>query len=264
MGAYTDITKPLSCSYAGYAWEFLRRNPGYRAAFERSRSAKIDPRKSANGGCLFKTKNRCIAAEKWGLQYFADPGLDYLSAPVFWTKEAFPGALPVEIEPTNSKNLTEKCIQFSDILCVRQHLITANGERQSVLKSPYFWLQFFGSPDKPTHEKGRVIIRVDGSAGMRKRINILQFLADLRDGKEPLTASSQGLQTFENLRFYGGILDLKARGHSYREISTVLLGQERTQAEWETGGCSLKSKIVRGLARGQALSRSGYRDLLKK
>jgi len=53
-------------------------------SFERSRSAQRPPKKLINGGYLFQSKSTSKAAEKWGLQYFADPALNYLNAPVFY------------------------------------------------------------------------------------------------------------------------------------------------------------------------------------
>ena len=78
MGALSNISCPASLSYAGYAWEFLRRNPEYRIAYERSRASSHKPHTINSGGSFIRLKTSSKAAEKWGLQSFADPDLNYL------------------------------------------------------------------------------------------------------------------------------------------------------------------------------------------
>jgi len=264
MGALNLMKSTSLQSYAGYAWEFLRLNPKYRMSFERSRSAQPPPKKLIHGGYLFQSKSMSKAAEKWGLQYFADPALNYLNAPVFWTEKAFPKSLAIGVEPMNSTNISNKSIQFSDISCTRHHLLTANGLRQTVLKSSHFWLQFFGYPNIPSDEKGRIIVHVDGGSGLRKRLDVLSFLADLRDNKPVHSEYENSPQSYENLQFYWETLALRTKGISYRGMAETLFGRERVKQEWDNNGCSLKSKIVRACARGNELSQNGYLDLLKK
>ena len=122
MGAGIDISGPVSRSYTGFAWEFLRRNPDYRIAFERSRAANIAPTRLNRDSSYIRVKNPSKAAAKWGLQSFADPDLSYLDAHVFWTHTAFKRALPIDFERVTSSNLMDKSIRFSDITCTRQHL----------------------------------------------------------------------------------------------------------------------------------------------
>ena len=264
MGALYDISFPAPLSYAGFAWEFLRRNPNYRIAYERSRTSINTPHKINGGGSFIRLKTPSKAAAKWGLLSFANPDLDYLEAHVFWTHEAFNQTLPIEFGRERASNLSEKSIRFSDISCTRHHLITQDGERETVLKSPFFWLQLYGQPPSSTKENSRVIVRIDGRSGMRRRLEVLQFLADLRDEKPYDGLAEDRPQMFENLQFYLKILDLKPLEMSYKDMSALIIGKDRTQADWDSHGCSLKSKMVRGTARAVELMQSGYLDLLAR
>ena len=264
MGALYDISCPASLSYAGFAWEFLRRNPNYRIAYERSRASAHLPHKINSGGSYIRLKNSSKAAEKWGLQSFANPDLGYLEAHVFWTHEAFNQTLPIEFGREKASNLSEKAIRFSDISCTRHHLITEDGRRETVLKSPFFWLQLHGQPPSPTKENSRIIIKIDGSSGMRRRLEVLQFLADLRDAKPLNDADETRPQMFENLQFYLRILDLKPLEMSYKDMAALIIGKDRTQADWDSHGCSLKSKMVRGTTRAVELMQSDYLNLLAR
>ena len=168
MGALYDISYPTSLSYAGFAWEFLRRNPNYRIAYERSRASAHLPHKISSGGSYIRLKAPSKAAEKWGLQSFANPDLDYLKAHVFWSHKVFNQWLPIKFGLEKASNLSEKSIRFSDILCTRHHLITQDGQRETVLKSSNFWLQLHGQPPSPTKENGRIVIRIDVLLAERK------------------------------------------------------------------------------------------------
>jgi len=223
MGAAIDITGPASRTYTGFAWEFLRRNPDYRRAFERSRASSIAPTPLDRASSYIRVKKPSKAAQKWGLQSFANPDLSYLDAHVFWSHRAFTRALPIDFERVSSSNLEEKSIRFSDIMCTRQHLIREDGTRETVLKSPEFWIQLS-----------------------------LKLAED----------SPQ--QMFKNLQFYLQILDLKPLGMSYRDMSALIIGKERTLKDWDSGGCSLKSKMVRGSARAIKLMETDYLKLLRR
>ena len=116
----------------------------------------------------------------------------------------------------------------------------------------------------PSDEKGRIIIHVDGGIGLRKRLDVLGFLADLRDSKPVYSEYENTKQSYENLQFYWETRALRTKGISYRGMAEILFGKDRVMQEWDNNGCSLKSKIVRACARGHELSQHGYLDLLKK
>ena len=264
MGALYDISCPASLSNAGFAWEFLRRNPNYRIAYGRSRASTHLPHKISSGGSYIRLNNPSKAAEKWGLQSFANPDLDYLQAHVFWSHKAFNQWLPIEFGIERASNLSAKSIRFSDISCTRHHLITQDGRRETVLKSPFFWLQLHGEPPSPTKENSRIIIQIDGRSGMRRRLEVLQFLADLRDNKPYDDMIETRPQMFKNLQFYLKILDLKPLEMSYKDMSALIIGKDRTQADWDSHGCSLKSKMVRGTTRAVKLMEGDYIKLLRR
>lgn len=76
--------------------------------------------------------------------------------------------------------------------------------------------------------------------------------------------SADAKWTRKALRYRDAIiaLDGHAAGASYREIAVVIHGQARVDREWQYGG--LKDEMRRNLKRGLALSRGGYRALLRQ
>ena len=95
-------------------------------------------------------------------------------------------------------------------------------------------------------------------------MDVLGFLADLRDKKPIQSDYENSPQSYENLQFYWQTLALQTKGISYRGMAETLFGKDRVEQEWDNNGCSLKSKIVRACARGNELSQHGYLNLLRK
>ena len=99
---------------------------------------------------------------------------------------------------------------------------------------------------------------------MRRRLEMLQFLADLRDKNPSEIPNDNPAQMLQNLQFYLKILDLKPLGMSYRDMASLIIGEDRTETDWDSHGCSLKSRMVRGASRAVDLMETGYLSLLTR
>ena len=58
--------------------------------------------------------------------------------------------------------------------------------------------------------------------------------------------------------------DGHAAGASYREMAEAVHGQKRVREEWSGRGCSMKERMRRALAKGQALCHGGHRKLVEQ
>ena len=58
--------------------------------------------------------------------------------------------------------------------------------------------------------------------------------------------------------------DGHAAGASYREMAEAVHGQKRVREEWSGRGCSMKERMRRDLAKGQALCHGGHRKLVEQ
>lgn len=76
------------------AWEFLRRNPDYRNAYQQLVSI----------GRLTEEVAQHFA-EQWGCDFAADPRTSALIQPIFWTPQVDPATLPFTDGPTLPKGL---------------------------------------------------------------------------------------------------------------------------------------------------------------
>jgi hypothetical protein len=58
--------------------------------------------------------------------------------------------------------------------------------------------------------------------------------------------------------------DGHAAGASYREMAEAVHGQKRVREEWSGRGCSMKERMRRALAKGQALCHGGHWKLIEQ
>lgn len=99
--------------------------------------------------------------------------------------------------------------------------------------------------------------------GIAKINNAIEKLATLRQLLTkpfdlPHTSSKWGPNTLK-LRNALIALDAHAAGASYRDVATVIFGEDRVVRDWPD---PLKDRIRRSLRRGQALVNGGYRTLI--
>ena len=64
----------------GLAWEFLRRNANYQSDYKVGRSER-------------RSRDAADIAQRWGLQFLADPSQSILDKPVSWSSKADPAVL---------------------------------------------------------------------------------------------------------------------------------------------------------------------------
>lgn len=215
-------------SAADYAWEFLRRNPDYRADFEsRESDTDIDPR--------------------WGLRFGADPSAPAPEAEVFWRPEVAPGfVVPLAaggegrggprrpLRPVGAVRLTED----------GRHLRLENGLQ--------LFLRGDARPDGPLV----VVLAFDRDYGLRvQAADALHRKAGPSRGGLP---ASRRRRLEQALRALDGVRE----DVSYRTIAKTLFGEAAIDREpWKTS--SVRATTIRLVRLGQRMMRGDYLRLLR-
>ncbi len=227
------VRGPVGYNAADYAWEFLRRNPDYRAEFEhRARhshddSLAIDPR--------------------WGLRFAADPTSKAPEAEVFWRPDVAPGiVLPLEADergearPWRPLQTVGNARQAED----GWHLRLRNG-LQLLLRGE-------ARPDGPLV----VVLTFDRDYGLRLRA--AQALNRTAGPPKTRLTPARRRRLDQALRALDGALE-KA---SYRTIAQSLFGEAAVEREpWKTA--SVRDTTIRLVRAGEGLMRGGYLKLLR-
>lgn len=263
MAGAHQILGPASETYAGYAWEFLRRNKDYCLEYELS-NLHVSARQTLKSGGEFKyvvASDR--QAHKWGLECYASPKKDGLTGFVIWRQSLFPGGLDIEYLDTDVCDMSQH-YRFTSLECTRHHFSTTDGDRITVLKSSEFWLQLKGKPYKNLIETQPFSIRFDGGFGARRRIDALRQLTSLtRNGVADFKLLGRKKA---HLKLRNSLLafDIRAAGGSYKDVAIALFGHQRVKAEWDGTGCFLKSRVIRSCKFAERMIAQDYQGLLPK
>lgn len=221
--ALLGLTVPALC------WEFLRRNPDYRAEFERH---------ERYGGAIDR---------RWGLSAAADPTLSADEGRVVWRADVAPGlVVPVEPaafgRPRSSRVLRSTPIAGED----GDHIRLPSGLQ----------VQFRGGA-RPTQPLV-VVLAYDEDFRLRVRAADALRRADLTDTPPRSRLSSTQRERLARALF---ALDGALGRRSYREIAQDLFGGDLAGSDFKTA--SVRDVTIRLVRRGRALMAGGYLTLLR-
>lgn len=263
MVGLTDNIGPASETYAGFAWEYLRRNTDYCETYRQI----ISPHSVRNGPDSLHIRHEQTddkLAHRWGLECFEDPQSRSLDASVFWRQDAFPGALTVQYQNMNTQDVSQGTFNLSNLDCQKQHYLRADGTRISVIKTEKLWLQLSGKTEDAADEERPFTVLINGEKGARRRIDALRQLTSLsRDGLEDFRLLGRQ-KAFMRLRNALTAYDIRAAGGSYKDIAIALFGVESVASEWDHNGGYLKARASRAYKFGERMVAQDYQSLLPK
>lgn len=220
--AFLGLTVPALC------WEFLRRNPDYRADFARAARGE---------GALDR---------RWGLSAVADPDLDADEGRVVWRGDVAPG---IVVAMEQAKSGRSRRSPF-------QNLAPVQGEDGRHLRLPGgLQVQLRGEASVA----GPLLVVLDYDADFRLRVRAVDALrrADLTS-----TPPRSRLSLVQRERLARALFALDGAQHdrSYRQIAADLFDDPGEGAAFKTS--SLRDVTIRLVRRGRALMSGGYLELL--
>lgn len=239
-GAYApllDADRPI------FAWEWLRRDPDYRAA--------AASRAEDGAGAP--------VAASWGLHRFEDPDSGAPDARPLWRAAYHPYVLKARAAPPASPSDAVEFGRFAAFATLE----AAEGDGEH-------WLFSDGL-------RGIRLDLVDGTAA-RGPIELHYLLVGRASANGPLLALRRLLALAETGRFSRTLHprepkarrwilalrthDALAAGASQREIAARLLGDAAAQARWRVDAASLRSQVQRLVRAARGFAGGGYRAFL--
>ncbi len=221
-----------STSAPSLAWEFLRRNPGYRADYahwRRAPDASLDRR--------------------WGLRFAADPQLTAEDAKVFWLPEVAPGiVLRLERRPDADGGVRRSLpkglfVRADDGLHLRTDWglqVLVRGEDRS---------------------DASLFVALSFDEHLRLRVRAIDALERLTAGRPPPKSHLSQAQLARLGRCLSA-LDGDLAGESYRQIAEAIFGKAALSREpWKTA--TVRAATIRLVQTGRALMNGGYFKLLR-
>jgi hypothetical protein len=238
----------LAADRSIFAWEWLRRDPGYRAAAERAFEA--------NG----QADDESEAPARWGLHAFEPPNLAAPDARPVWSADVHPYVLEVDAEqPTEASDVfdPERYPSITRIVVARdgrEHLLISEGLR--TIRLDVLAGSLAGGP-------ARLRYRLSGLASAEHPLLTLRrFLALSRTGRfasslHPREARARRMQLM--LRAH----DALATGADQREIAAELLSREAGELRWRSRCPSVRLQVQRLVRGARHMTTGGYFELLR-
>ncbi|MBS0471323.1 MAG: DUF2285 domain-containing protein [Proteobacteria bacterium] len=235
-----------SLSSTGWAWEFLRRSPRYRLAYERD---------------LAEPAAKPSALD-WGLLRFEDPKLSALEANPFWRMKVSPRTLPLVAGAMRPGTAVEK-LDLEKLQCRTTVYPLGVEDRQDVLFAQdgrFLQLAVFGSV--PLAEALLLTPALPALPYCENRLLAVRRLTDLVKHRTLRPSLYQRQRRAPRLTLVAQALDGWLARASYRDIGTALFGAARVERDWYHSGNHLRDQVRRAVGYGRALANGGYTRFL--
>lgn len=243
-----------------WAWEFLRRNPDYRAGWRAVVPKRLPYVTLADGTQLLRLRRRYPRAEQWGLYAFADPFVPARKAPVFWlpaaTRRVVRARCGIVQHPDGTAPLSLASFKAERVAVIGADniaVVMMKGKGVNVAVEMH-GLGALTHPFEPVFE-------LDGFGDLVTQTECLKILQ--RFVQAEVAVGSGLFRVDERLRHALIALDESTAGKTYRQIAIAIFGDRRVAEDWNGASQFLKDRTRRLVARGRELMSGGYRDLLR-
>lgn len=241
----------LFAGRAAFAWEWLRRQPAYRAESLRARAE----RRKLPLGILAEDP----LAARWGLHAFEDPRHGALKARPVWRAERHPSVLGAQAGPRRADPdafLLDRISGLATLvsgpgverllLSDGNHSIRLDVRGTSLLSGPV-WLNY----------------DMAGVATARRMIPVLQAFISLASNgtfsRSLRPVERRGRRQILLLRTH----DALQQGADQRTIAAVLLSNRAEEGRWRVKSPSLRSQAQRLVKASRAIAHGRFWDLLR-
>jgi hypothetical protein len=243
-----------------WAWEFLRRNPEFRADRQKAQLeyglSGYDPPVT-----MMVSQYDTPALSKWGLLYCTSPNDDARIAAAFWNPGLCSTVLRLKGFPMTDK-IDATPFVVDDLKCPSMLLEMPNNLQHLLFMD----------------EGRRLQLAIDGADVMRP----VRLLTNGAPEKDLALSQLAALRCFNDLRLSGRlydshiergrgperlrlvlrILDASLSGATRDEIARKLFADEYIGPDWSGANQLLRDRVRRAIYRGRALMHKAYRTLL--
>ena len=229
-----------------FAWEWLRRDPLYRAA--------------ALGALSEEAGRESARPQAWGLCAFEHPDLAAPRARPVWTADACPHVLQAEGAPSSDPADSFDIERFRGISTIipgsdgGEHLLISDGLRTIRVD---VW------PRSLAAGPAQLRYRLAGFASVeRPLLTLRRLLALQRNGRFSRALHAREART-RRWQLLLRAHDALAAGADQREIAAELLSDAAAGARWRVRAASVRSQVQRLVRSARDMAAGGFRALLR-
>jgi len=257
LDAYNYV---LTLNAEEIAWEGLRRNPGTNVIFggaapvTASRAA-FHPA-SASGGSQKRLPPTIAGASI----PFVHPALTAPDAPICWLAA---DAQPAWLDAVARRPLPGTPADFvlTDHPCIRHVVIGPGDIEQLLIRTSERSLTIRVTGHRASRAPVCLKFVVSAQSRVKETAAVVASYPDLLTMRPRwVKKTSEQMLTRDAFIAFDG----RSAGASHREVAEVIYGLKRVRDEWSGRGCSMKERMRRALAKGQALCNGGHWRLLEQ
>lgn len=241
----------------GWAWEFLRRNQGYRRDWRLCQAGLPNPIRHTSGAVYFRLRRRFLRAEVWGLVMFSNPSLTAKDTGVFWHPTTHNRMVSCSAAPANDS--LDNAVGLEDF-CGKRQVLAVGEVEYVVVEAPQKSARLAVRGCSLLIRPPEMTFHIEGLNRVGPVTETLQILKGFR-GQGPAVNHEWG-QTELRLRECLVALDGHIAGRTYRDMAGVLYGSDRVAETWTSGTRFMKDKVRRAVERGIEFMNGGYCKLL--
>lgn len=241
-----------------WAWEYARRNPDLRRDAKLRAEDDISERTVPCADIrLLKSNNPQRLAQRWGLLFMPDPGLNGFEANAVWNKHAYPHQVEVNCSPRapgESCDIWDRTVPIFQIthvtdLQAREFLLIRG--KGCVVQVRCTGVSLLGL------EPVRMKLTISDLKAYERKLKAQKAaLALIEEDSEP--EAPLWTKTTQILRDGLVALDCLELGMSRREIAIVLNGKAAVDAEWNDETATMRDAIRYIIKKAEGLRDGGY------
>jgi hypothetical protein len=241
---------------ADLAWEFLRRNPAYRADYERSRCV-LKRLPDLLGIPVFQEQQLFRSARRWGLHHTPDPEERADAVIPFWLLK--PAPVSVALPVGGRQGGLELSFLLHKSFRPRLFIAAGGGHFLDLTLSG----RVHRLPVQGDAGIGPLTMTITDIGRLPEALALLSQMPAVLTEQRPVQPPSAPW-TVERLRLRLALvaLDGIAARASYREIAAAIFGVKHTKEAWASSSRALKDQIRRACQRGKELMAGAYRKLI--
>lgn len=237
-----------------FAWEWLRRDPGYRKLIPSIR------RRIASGLTIIEPAlDSC--RERWGCLFIEDSNVSIPDIPMLWCPGLDASVLRVEAcAPTEGRTSIfdlERCA--SGAVLVKG----AVGDEHCLLFEGHHRIHLHVIAGTLLEGPVELRFNIGWSEAFEPAMLTLKHFLHLCQSGELLPDRSVHDRMRHRAISMLRVHDALVQGASIRDVGIMLFGFARIEAEWRDPGESLKSQCRRFITSARAMAAGGYKDLLR-
>lgn len=257
---HTPLADGEARTSAGWAFEFLRRNPKFISAVD-SREERTLPSKSV-GGVTVVTAGEEESTEDFGVLYCERCDRPIDNATVFWARDLSLDIIDARIVNSPTDETEDNVLKLDKFKCNKILLTGLGRAPQLLLKTGSKQLQFNCIGGGFASGGQAIIPQIAPDRNIERQLLAMRRLFHLYSEREFAEAlfkpDAKGVRLGEVLT----ALDLWLRQTPMRDIAVALYGEQLVDDDWVPEGGYLIDRVRRSIRRGRFMMEKGYRQLL--